>query len=148
MFIIYIIRCVLHCYVLWCCTFVTGQPLTLIKKMNWTELNWLKFTCKSPIHNRAVLDRIITWRQTVDKPSEQMISKLSKEYLRWKASVKLIGVRLICITRNIHQGEKWNILDYNVTKLRSLKQTLHYNSWICMSRKSLGVRLVSCKGLD
>ena len=26
----------LYCYVLWCCTFVTGQPLTLIKTMNWT----------------------------------------------------------------------------------------------------------------
>ena len=28
-----------YCYVLWCCTFVTGQPLTLIKMMNYILSN-------------------------------------------------------------------------------------------------------------
>ena len=34
----------LYCYVLWCCTFATGQPLTLIKMMNyelWTSISYM-----------------------------------------------------------------------------------------------------------
>ena len=37
--VIYIIHCAITLLYIWCCTFVIGQPLTLIKMMNWPELN-------------------------------------------------------------------------------------------------------------
>ena len=37
----------LYCYVLWCCTLATGQPMTLIKMMNWIELIPLHYQSKA-----------------------------------------------------------------------------------------------------
>ena len=37
----------LYCYVLWCCTFVTGQPLTLIKMMNYIRLIYFNWCLRS-----------------------------------------------------------------------------------------------------
>ena len=68
----------LYCYVLWCCTFATGQPLTLIKMMNWKLLQRPDAAAISPTNSSTAFNEIRTltgWRPHGSAGLQQLRSR-------------------------------------------------------------------------